>query len=259
MGSRLRGREQVDMAAHLTRCAPTAPAKHPDHPAIAVGRAMNKLLRLVFAVRKSGKPCDPNHYPWQKPAQRTSPATASSAAADTDAAEPKEQAAGHTPETEPDQQVVTAACSSSCAAPQAETGTGTAAPTTSAARSSDMDMSPNADDAIVSGWVDFAHLRQQLPLQRVLEQLALWPRLRGQQRRGPCPVHDSSGERRTFSVHLDKNVFQCFDPTCGIKGDIIDLWAAVKNLPLRAAALDLVHTFHLEPAPQRQRTEKRHG
>jgi hypothetical protein len=30
-------------------------------------------------------------------------------------------------------------------------------------------------------------------------------------------------------------------------------------LPLRAAALDLVHTFHLEPAPQRQRTEKRHG
>ena len=59
-------------------------------------------------------------------------------------------------------------------------------------------------------------------------------------------------------MNLDANVFQRFDKKCGQKGDVIDLWAAVKGLPLRAAAVDLVHTFGLEPAP-RHGTEKRQG
>jgi hypothetical protein len=41
------------------------------------------------------------------------------------------------------------------------------------------------------------------------------------------------------------------------KGDVIDLWAAVNGLSLREAALDLVRTFNLEPAPRG--TEKRNG
>lgn len=69
-----------------------------------------------------------------------------------------------------------------------------------------------------------------------------------------CKERDVSKYR---SVHLEQNVFQCFDAKCAAKGDVIDLWAAVKKLPLRAAALDLVQTFHLEPAPRR--TEKRNG
>jgi hypothetical protein len=48
------------------------------------------------------------------------------------------------------------------------------------------------------------------------------------------------------------------DPKCGQRGDVIDLWAALHGLPLRAAALELVHTFGLEPAP-RSGTEKRNG
>jgi hypothetical protein len=59
-------------------------------------------------------------------------------------------------------------------------------------------------------------------------------------------------------VNLDTNVSHCFDKKCGQKGDVIDLWAAAKSLPLRAAALDLVRTFGLEPAP-RHGTEKRQG
>jgi hypothetical protein len=59
-------------------------------------------------------------------------------------------------------------------------------------------------------------------------------------------------------VNLDDNVFQCFDKRCGRQGDVIDLWAALHGLSLRAAALDLVQTFHLEPAP-RNGTEKRNG
>jgi DNA primase len=102
-------------------------------------------------------------------------------------------------------------------------------------------------------------LKAQLRLQRLLEHLGLLADLRGRgsQRRGPCPVHGPGhGTGRSFNVNLAKNVFQCFDPTCGIKGDVIDLWAALKGISLRAAALELVQTFHLEPAPV---TEKRHG
>ncbi len=43
-------------------------AKHPQHKAVAVGHAMRKLLHLVFAICKSGRPFDPDHYPWQTPA-----------------------------------------------------------------------------------------------------------------------------------------------------------------------------------------------
>src|SRR5262249_39531413 len=63
---------------------------------------------------------------------------------------------------------------------------------------------------------------------------------------------------RTFSVNLEENVFCCFDRRCGQQGDVIDLWAALHQLDLRAAAVDLVQTFGLEPAPARG-TEKRNG
>jgi DNA primase len=58
-------------------------------------------------------------------------------------------------------------------------------------------------------------------------------------------------------VELDKNVFHCFDKSCGAKGDVIDLWAALHHLSLRDAAVDLVRTFHVEAAPTG--TEKRNG
>jgi DNA primase len=60
-----------------------------------------------------------------------------------------------------------------------------------------------------------------------------------------------------FSVHLEQNVFHCFEASCAAKGDVIDLWAAVHGLSLREAALDLIRTFELEPAPRG--TGKRNG
>ena len=99
--------------------------------------------------------------------------------------------------------------------------------------------------------IDFQHLKRQLPIARVLDQLGLSSRLRGAgpQRRCSCPIHRGDARGRTFSVHLDDNVFQCFDKTCAKKGDVIDLWASVKGLSLRDAALDLVRTFGLEGVP----------
>jgi DNA primase len=108
--------------------------------------------------------------------------------------------------------------------------------------------------------VDFAHVKEQLSLAQVLDQLGLLTRLRGSgpQRRGPCPLHRGDGRGRSFSVNLEANVFQCFDKHCGQKGDVIDLWAALHGLSLREAALDLVRTFGLE-ACARHGTEKRNG
>jgi transposase len=200
-------------------------AKHPDHKAIAVGHAMRKLLHLVWAIWRTGRPFHPNYYPWHAPAHLEGEGRESSSAAEV-------QAAGHTP-VEPAQPVVTAACTDNV--------NGAAAPGQSSA-------------------VDFAHLKRQLPIARVLDHLGLTPRLRGQgpQRRGPCPIHRGDARGRTFSVHLADNVFQCFAKECGCQGDVIDLWASVNGLSLRDAALELVQTFGLEVVP-RPATEKRNG
>jgi transposase len=202
-------------------------AKHQEHKAIAIGQAMRKLLHLVFAVWTTDKPFDPAHYPWEGP---TAGATA---AANASAARGSEQAAGHKPESKPAKEVVTAACTDNVAA-AATVGEGT--------------------------FIDFGHVKQQLPLERVLAHLGLAERLRGSgpQRRCACPIHHGDGRSRTFSVNLKDDVFKCFDARCGKQGDVIDLWAALHQMDLRRAAIDLVRTFNLEPAPA-PRTEKRNG
>jgi transposase len=216
-------------------------AKHPDKKAIAVGHAMRKLLHLAFAIWKTGQPFDPLHYPWQQPAhlddgrgEEDQNRAAGRRELESDIAmSPNNQAAGHKPETEPAPQVVTAAWKDNLA---------------------------DNDGVGEHSSIDFAHLKRQLSMARVLDHLGLTPRLRGSgaQRRCPCPIHRGDGRGRTFSVNLDENVFQCFDAACGKHGDVIDLWASVKAMSVRQAAIDLVRTFHLEPSP-RSRTEKRKG
>src|SRR5262249_10412910 len=184
-------------------------ARHPDHKAIAVGHAMRKLLHLVWAIWKTGRPFDPNHYPWHAPAHLDGRGGGSGPAA-------QGQAAGHTP-VEPAQPVVTAA------------------------------RTDNVTEAAAPGQgrgVDFAPVKRQLPIARVLDHLGLTPRLRGQgpQRRGPCPIHRGDARGRTFSVHVAENVFQCFAAECGRRGDVIDLWASVNGQSVRDAALELVQT-----------------
>jgi transposase len=223
-------------------------AKHPDHPSIAIGHVMRKLLHLALAVWKTGKPFDPAHYPWDRathlPGSQATAAAAPAPLANT-------EAAGHNNPVAPERSVVTAACAQSSL---------TQAPTASNAAAAPTVDSPMSQTA-TGPWVDFDHVKAQLPLARVLEHLRLLDTLRGPspQLKGPCPLHGQNTDRkpgRTFSVNLDKNVFQCFQPSCARKGDVIDLWAALHGLTLRQAAVELVQKFNLEPAP---RTEKRHG
>jgi transposase len=215
-------------------------AKHPGRKAVAVGHAMRKLLHLAFALWRTGRAFDPGHYPWEGAGPTAGTGRDSHMSVEPHAAplsdsdlSAKEQAAGHKPALGPAEQVVTAAW----------------APTV-----------PHEPAAGEAAFLDFAHLKRQLSLAQVLDHLGLAARLRGSgpQRRGACPIHRGDGRGRTFSVNLDDNVFHCFDKTCGQKGDVIDLWAALHGLSPRAAALDLVQTFHLEPAP-RAGTAKRNG
>ena len=198
-------------------------AKHPDHHGIAVGHAMRKLLHLVFALWKTKKEFDKNFYPWDALAHVEPPMQDNAA---------QREAAGLTRD-EPATKEVTAASSVS---------------TTS--------LPPEAAAAMKIA-VDFAHVKKQLPIQRVLEHLGLASKLRGAgaQQRCACPIHRADGRGRTFSVNLSQNVFHCFEASCQKKGDVIDLWAALHEMDVRAAALDLVQTFDLEPTA----TEKRHG
>jgi DNA primase len=46
-------------------------------------------------------------------------------------------------------------------------------------------------------------------------------------------------------VNLEKKVFHCFHPPCGAHGNVLDLWAAVRRLPLYEAARDLAATFQV--------------
>src|SRR5262249_8900184 len=139
-------RRYLGMAAlSAVRCNPAVralyarvAAKHPGRKAVAVGHAMRKLLHLAFAIWKSGRPFDRDHYPWQTPAHAE---TSDDDPSITDEVSGKSQAAGHRPDAKPAGQVVTAACADNVA---------------------------GAGGVGEGSWVDFAHLKKQLPIARVL-------------------------------------------------------------------------------------------
>jgi len=193
---------------------------------VAFGHCMCKLLHLVFAVWKTNRPFDENHYPWENPAHTAVPASpAASSAGVTESGNNK--AEGHKRD-KPAEKVVTPAPSTIEPAPSA--------------------VKPDQPPAAARPRVDFAFLRQQISLEQVLAHLGLLDQLRGSgpQRRGCCPVHSHPADReRTFSVHLGKNAFRCFQKDCGVQGNALDLWAALHRLPLYDAALHLAETFGL--------------
>jgi transposase len=195
---------------------------------VALGHCMRKLLHLVFAVWKTNRPFDDNHFPWEPPTETPPTTPAPTAAADAAAA--NETAVGHN-QAVPAETVVTTASA------KVEQATPPVKPPPSGPAS-----------APARPQVDFAYLRKQITMEQVLRHLGLLEGLRGrgQQLRGRCPVHAPARvKEQTFSVHLGKNVFQCFQAECGAQGNVLDLWAALQRLPLYEAALHLAATFHL--------------
>ena len=188
---------------------------------VAIGHCMRKLLHLVFAVWKTDRPFDAKHSAWKNPQDTptvSDPGTGATPSTD-------ENAGGHKRDL-PAERVVTPAPFTVETAPPP--------------------VKPAPPPAAVRPQVDFAFLRQQVSLEQVLAHLGLLNQLRGDgpQRRGPCPIHSHPGDReRTFSVHLGKNAFRCFQADCGAQGNALDLWAAIHRLPLYDAALHLAETL----------------
>ena len=192
---------------------------------VAMGHCMRKLLHLVFAVWKTDRPFDECYRSAKQPSEPAPTPTSEPAPTTTHAA--NEMAVGHKREV-PAKQVVT-------------TATASVAPTPSAVK-------PPPAPAAARPHVDFAFLRRQITLEQVLSHLGVLDQLRGSghQRRGPCPLHGQADDRNhTFSVHLGKNVFQCFQRECAAHGNVLDFWAALQRLPLYEASLHLAETFQL--------------
>ncbi|MGC9371660.1 MAG: CHC2 zinc finger domain-containing protein [Paracoccaceae bacterium] len=94
--------------------------------------------------------------------------------------------------------------------------------------------------------VDFAWVQACVPMAQVLERMGFVPRkVRGDQLRGPCPVHGSKSPRsRSFSVHLRKGLCHCH--RCGFGGNQIQLWAKWRGLGVYEAAIDLCRQARIE-------------
>lgn len=199
---------------------------------VALGHCMRKLLQQVFAVWTTNRPYDPDAYPHRK-AQEQAKAS--------DKARAESKAAGRNKGQSPKRKAVTAA-------PVSVEANQPAVKQTLASQEPSSPQPP--------ALIDFAAVRHQVTMEQVLNRLGHLDRLigSGPQRRGPCPLHgDEHSRGRSFSVNLDKNVCQCFHPPCGLKGNVLDLWARYHRLPLREAALNLAETFSLDT----HRTEKR--
>jgi DNA primase len=95
--------------------------------------------------------------------------------------------------------------------------------------------------------IDYHQLRQQITISEVLDLIGFQPAWRhGPQLRGPCPIPGCcSTSHCPFSVHLARQVYHCF--ACRSYGNAMDLWAAVRGLPIYQAALDICHVTHLDP------------
>lgn len=204
---------------------------------VAKGHCARKLLHLVFAVWKTNKPFDPQHYPWEA-SQEASPGSAQNAC--------QQQAAGPKQDEVLAQKEVTAA---DLSVEQPSPPVNAAAPQRSTPRNS---RRPR---------IDYAYVREQIELERVLRHVGHWSCLKPSrgELRGPCPIHHSSNaQSRSFAVNPRKNVFRCFHRDCQLAGNVLDFWSSYQRLPLYEATLLLAETFQLalnreeEPVPPRK-------
>jgi transposase len=199
---------------------------------VALGHCLRKLLHLVYAVWKTDRPFDPQYHAWEAGSSAESPTP------QTVAESPKAERAA---ESE-----VTSATVTTVAAQ---------APAGKSIQPSTPDRTPAhpCRTSAASQSVDYQYLRQQLSIATVLDLLHYPQPLIGSQFRGPCPLHADKRRRSTFSVNLEKGIFQCFARHCAAHGNALDLWAKAKGLPLHQAALDLADKLHLKL--QRNREE----
>jgi DNA primase len=101
-------------------------------------------------------------------------------------------------------------------------------------------------------WIDYAALRRGLSIRDILQLIDWQPTsIRGPQWRGPCPLHRVADQKRSFSVHVARHLYRCFQ--CGRSGNQLDFWQDYTGLCIHSAALDLCHRLGIAPPQIRNR------
>ncbi len=182
---------------------------------------MTKLLRQVYGLWTSGTEFDPDYE-----------------------AKKKAVAAGHKESNSIDQEVTAAPASVEPVEPTPETAEAPSSHCSHSDRRAEAEQPTchrPADQRI-----DFRALREQVTFEQVLTHLGLQGRQTGSQYRGACPLHEPRNTKtsgRCFSANLKRNLFRCFDSSCGRQGNVLDFWAAYHSLDLYQAALHMATTF----------------
>ena len=207
---------------------------------VALGHVMRKLLHQIYGVWTSDKPFDKQHQSRRRGDGQPQTSASEPRVQDAPPADAAQQnGAGRKREVVPVRKAV--------AAPQSSVGHS----------ASTVNVEQERSAKRVDPFVDFAYVRSQITIEQVLEKLGCRLPLRGagSEKRGCCPIHESPNKRsRSFSVNVEKNVFQCFRPECAAKGNALDLWAAVRRETPYDAALSLAQACDIRLSPG---TEKR--
>src|SRR5438128_1925362 len=96
-------------------------------------------------------------------------------------------------------------------------------------------------------WVDFKAVKEAAPITAVLSHYGIdWLKKQpGGELRGRCPIHGEKGSGGSFHANTSKNNFQCFVPSCGAHGNVLDFVAAMEKCSVRDAALKLQDWFQV--------------
>jgi DNA primase len=109
-------------------------------------------------------------------------------------------------------------------------------------------------------WIDYKKLRESLNVVQVLQHYRVQFKRKGTQVQAKCPLpgHPEESTSLSFSINVEKRVFQCFG--CGASGNILDFIARMQGKDprivneFRQSALFAQQTFGAaasSPPPQR--------
>ncbi len=98
---------------------------------------------------------------------------------------------------------------------------------------------------------------KRIPVVQVLARYRVKLHFNGTGASALCPLktHRAGEKERTFSVHLDRNYWQCFSASCNSQnggrrgGDVIDLVALMEGCRMREAAEKLAEWYGIKSAP----------
>ena len=95
--------------------------------------------------------------------------------------------------------------------------------------------------------IDFEQLRRTVPITAVLEKYGILGTLKrsGAQLKGPCPIHGGT-KSRSFVVDPQKNVWNCFSPSCAKGGGMLELVAAMEKMEIPDSARLVARWFAIK-------------